>query len=286
MEQLEGRCAFITGGASGIGYAMAKAFAAAGMKVVIADVEEGPLQAAVASLREHNADVLGIRLDVRDRPAMEAAAQEAQDAFGPVHLLCNNAGVGAGGPLHETTYGDWDWTLGVNLDGVVNGLQAFLPRMVAHGEGGHVVNTASMAGIAGFGGMGPYNASKFAVVGLSEALAQDVAEQGIGVSVLCPGFVRTNIFDSARNRPEDLPGRTVDGATEAEREAFQQEALKDALQPDDVAEQVLESVRSGRFWIFTHPEYREYVRRKMESMLESFPPLQPGREPVIPGSGG
>jgi NAD(P)-dependent dehydrogenase (short-subunit alcohol dehydrogenase family) len=284
MEQLEGRCAFITGGASGIGFAMAKAFAAAGMKVAIADVEDGPLQAAVDTLKEHNADVIGIRLDVRDRAAMEAAAKQVTETFGNVHLLCNNAGVGAGGPLHETTYGDWDWTLGVNVDGVVNGLQAFLPAMAAHGEGGHVVNTASMAGIAGFGGMGPYNASKFAVVGMSEALAQDVAEKGIGVSVLCPGFVRTNIFESERNRPEDMPGREVTGLTEEERQAFLDQALKDALEPDDVAEMVLEAVRGGKFWIFTHPEYRELVRMKMQSMVDAFPEPVPGREMVIPGA--
>ena len=280
MEQLEGRTAFITGGASGIGFAMAKAFAAAGMKVAIADVEPDALETAVAKLKERNADVLGIRLDVRDRNAMEAAAAAVTAAFGPVHLLCNNAGVGAGGPMHETTYGDWDWTLGVNLNGVVNGMQAFLPGMVAHGEGGHVVNTASMAGIAGFGGMGPYNASKFAVVGISEALAQDVAHADIGVSVLCPGFVKTNIFDSERNRPEDLPGRPR--APSAEDQARLADILATAISPDQVAEQVMEAVRQKQFWIFTHPEFAELLQMKMQAMLAAFPPLPEGVEPILP----
>ncbi len=280
MDKFEGRTAFITGGASGIGFAMARAFAAAGMKVAIADVEREALNAAVAKLKEGNADVLGICLDVRDRDAMEAAAATVTEAFGPVHVLCNNAGIGAGGPMHETTYGDWDWTLGVNLNGVVNGLQAFLPGMVAHGEGGHVVNTASMAGIAGFGGMGPYNASKFAVVGISEALAQDVAHANIGVSVLCPGFVKTNIFTSSRNRPADLPGREY--TPSAEDEARLAEILETALSPEQVAEQVLEAVRQKQFWIFTHPQFAQVVEMKMQSMLAAFPPMPEGMEPIIP----
>jgi len=281
MEKLEGRTAFITGGAGGIGLAMAKAFAGAGMKVAIADVEDDTLQAAVALLKESNADVMGIRLDVRDRDAMEAAAKEVTEAFGPVHLLCNNAGVGAGGPMHETTYGDWDWTLGVNLNGVVNGMQAFLPAMVAHGEGGHVVNTASMAGVFGAGGMGPYNASKFAVVGISESLAQDVAHADIGVSVLCPGFVKTSIFDSERNRPEDMPRRKSTMSDE-ERAAMAAKAMAGAIEPDAVAEQVLEAVRANQFWIFTHPEYVELMKMKMQNMIAAFPPLPEGVEPVMP----
>ena len=280
MEQLEGRTAFITGGASGIGFAMAKAFAAAGMKVAIADVEQDALDAAVAKLKAGNADVLGICLDVRDRDAMEAAAATVTKAFGPVHLLCNNAGIGAGGPMHETTYGDWDWTLGVNLNGVVNGMQAFLPGMVAHGEGGHVVNTASMAGIAGFGGMGPYNASKFAVVGISEALAQDVAHANIGVSVLCPGVVQTNIFNSQRNRPEDMPGR--ERKLSPEDEARLAEIIAKGISPDQVAEQVVEALRQKQFWIFTHPEYAQLVQMKMQAMVAAFPPLPEGVEPLMP----
>lgn len=271
MRDLEGRTAFIIGGASGIGLAMAKGFAAAGMNVAIADVEAEALAAALAELGSGNVRVMGIRLDVRDREAMDAAAAQVTETFGPVQLLCNNAGVGAGGPLQETAHGDWDWTLGVNLQGVINGLQSFLPGMVAHGQGGHVVNTASMAGVMGVAGMGVYNASKFAVVGLSEALAQDVAESGIGVSVLCPGFVKTRIFDSERNRPQDLQGTRRERT--AEDEARLDEILATAISPGQVAEQVLESVREGRFWIFTHPEFARIVQLKMQSMLDAFPPL-------------
>ena len=280
MQEFEGRTAFITGGASGIGLAMAKGFAAAGMNVAIADVEAAALDAAVAELGGGNARVMGIRLDVRDREAMDAAAAQVTEALGPVHLLCNNAGVGAGGPLHETSHADWDWTLGVNVQGVVNGLQSFLPGMVAHGQGGHVVNTASMAGVIGVAGMGVYNASKFAVVGISEALIQDLAGSGIGVSVLCPGFVKTNIFDSERNRPADLQGPPR--ARTAEDEARLEEILATAISPEQVAEQVLESVRDGSFWIFTHPEFAQIVQLKMQSMLDAFPPMPEGAAPWQP----
>ena len=280
MQEFEGRTAVITGGASGIGLAMAKGFAAAGMNVTIADVEAAALDAAVAELGGGNARVMGIRLDVRDREAMDAAAAQVTEALGPVHLLCNNAGVGAGGPLHETSHADWDWTLGVNVQGVVNGLQSFLPGMVAHGQGGHVVNTASMAGVIGVAGMGVYNASKFAVVGISEALIQDLAGSGIGVSVLCPGFVKTNIFDSERNRPADLQGPPRERT--AEDEARLNEILATAISPEQVAEQVLESVHDGSFWIFTHPEFAQVVQLKMQSMLDAFPAMPEGAAPWQP----
>ena len=270
MREFEGRTAFVTGGASGIGLALARACAAAGMKLAIADVEAPALAAAVEELRGANAAVLGIELDVRDRTAMADAARQVEERFGPVHLLCNNAGVGAGGPLQEASWADWDWTLGVNLEGVVNGLQAFLPGMVAHGQGGHVVNTASMAGIVGVAGMGIYNASKFAVVGLSEALLQDLAATGIGVSVLCPGFVRTRIFDSERNRPDEYarPPRT---RTEEDETRLAQ-ILDQALAPVQVAELVLDAVREERFWIFTHPEFEDVIRAKCELMTAAFRP--------------
>ncbi|MEE4362223.1 MAG: SDR family NAD(P)-dependent oxidoreductase [Pseudomonadales bacterium] len=268
MQEFEGRTAFITGGASGIGLAMARSFAAAGMRVAIADVEAPALAAAVASLRASNADVLGIELDVRDRLAMDAAARQVTDHFGAVHVLCNNAGVGAGGPLQDATHADWDWTLGVNLQGVINGLQSFLPGMIAHGEGGHVVNTASMAGLLGVGGMGIYNASKFAVVGLSESLIQDLVGTGVGVSVLCPGFVRTNIFDSTRNRPDELAG--APRTRSEEDEARVEEIIARAIEPQQVAEQVLEAVRTEQFWIFTHPEFADVVKAKMGMMAAAF----------------
>lgn len=269
MQDFEGRCAFITGGASGIGLAMARRFAAEGMRIVVADVEEAALEAAVAELKGRNADVLGIHLDVRDREAWARAAEEVAETFGPVHVLCNNAGVGAGGPAQEQTFKDWDWTLGVNLDGVVNGLQTFLGKMVEHGEPAHIVNTASMAGIFGAPGMSTYCGSKFAVVGISESMAADLAGTAVKVSVLCPAFVRTNIFESQRNRPEEL-----ENDAPAERTAEQEEIMKNlmetAIPAEHVAECVLDAVRSERFWIFTHPELEDAVRMRSEAMLAAF----------------
>ena len=283
MEHLEGRTAFITGGASGLGFAMAKAFAGAGMKIAIADVEDGALEKAVVALKEANADVIGIKLDVRDRDAMDAAAAETKAAFGNVHLLVNNAGIGAGGPVQDMTHDDWDWSIGVNLNGVVNGVQSFLKDMIAHGEGGHVVNTASMAGIFGAPGMGPYAATKFAVVGLSESMNADLAETNVGVSVLCPAFVKTNIFDSARNRPAELAD-TVERERTPEMEAMAEEIMRTAQEPDDVAQRVLEAVREERFWIFTHGELKDMVRMRSEMLLGEFPEPAPGAVPVMPPS--
>ena len=283
MDHLEGRTAFITGGASGLGFAMAKAFAGAGMKIAIADVEDGALEKAVAALKEANADVIGIKLDVRDREAMDAAAAETKAAFGNVHLLVNNAGIGAGGPVQDMTHDDWDWTIGVNLNGVVNGVQSFLKDMIAHGEGGHVVNTASMAGIFGAPGMSAYCATKFAVVGMSESMNADLAETNVGVSVLCPAFVKTNIFDSARNRPAELAD-TVERERTPEMEAMAEEIMRTAQEPDDVAQRVLEAVREERFWIFTHGELKDMVRMRGEMLLGEFPEPAPGAVPVVPPS--
>ena len=283
MDHLEGRTAFITGGASGLGFAMAKAFAGAGMKIAIADVEDGALEKAVAALKEANADVIGIKLDVRDREAMDAAAAETKAAFGNVHLLVNNAGIGAGGPVQDMTHDDWDWTIGVNLNGVVNGVQSFLKDMIAHGEGGHVVNTASMAGIFGAPGMSAYCATKFAVVGMSESMNADLAETNVSVSVLCPAFVKTNIFDSARNRPAELAD-TVERERTPEMEAMAEEIMRTAQEPDDVAQRVLDAVREERFWIFTHGELKDMVRMRSDMLLGEFPEPAPGAVPVMPPS--
>ncbi|MEE4299329.1 MAG: SDR family NAD(P)-dependent oxidoreductase [Pseudomonadales bacterium] len=277
MKDFEGRTAFITGGASGIGLAMARRFAAEGMRIVVADVEEAVLDAAVEDLKGRNADVLGICLDVRDRDAWARAAEQVAGTFGPVHVLCNNAGVGAGGPVQEQSFKDWDWTLGVNLDGVVNGLQTFVAKMVEQGEPAHVVNTASMAGVFGAPGMSIYCGSKFAVVGISESMAADLVDTPVNVSVLCPGFVRTNIFESQRNRPDELRNDTPAERTE-EQERMLSGILDIAIPPEHVAECVLDAIREERFWIFTHPEFEEAMRARAENMLAAF-----GQGPKLAG---
>ena len=209
MQDLAGKVAFITGGASGIGLGLAKVFGAQGVKVMLADVRQEPLEVAVAQLRAAGITAEGMVVDVSDRAAMKAAAAATVAAFGKVHLLFNNAGISFFGPMDQAKDGDWDWMLGVNLYGVVNGVQAFLPHLKAHGEPCHIVNTASMAGLLVGPGMGLYSASKFAVVGLSNSLRLDLAPHGIGVSVLCPGFVRSNIHEAGKIRPAPSKRRTV-----------------------------------------------------------------------------
>lgn len=204
MKDVAGKVAFVTGGASGIGLAIVRAFTGAGMKVVIADIEQQAITTALQEFEASNADVIGVKVDVNDREEMEAAAKTTEEKFGKVHVLCNNAGIVLHGSIETMSYKDWDWAMNVNVQGVINGVQTFLPRLLAHGEGGHVVNTASMAGQFPVRGLGVYTTSKFAVVGLSEALRLDLTGKGVGVSVLCPGVVKTNIGDSLRNRPNEL----------------------------------------------------------------------------------
>jgi len=277
MEQVAGRTAFITGGASGMGLAMAHSFSAAGMKVAIADIEQRALDAALEQFTDTNVEVIGLRVDVTDRDALEQAAVETERAFGKVHVVCNNAGVAVGGTVDTMSYKDWDWVLGVNLDGVVNGIQTFLPRIRAHGEGGHVVNTASMAGHLAVPGLSVYNTSKFAVVGLSETMRVDLAPHGIGVSVLCPGVVRTNIFNSGRNRPDNLQAATDTASLvlsadvdDSERGARIQALLDDALDADVVGDMVLHAIQTDELYIFTHPGIEQAVQARAAEMAASF----------------
>jgi len=202
MRELAGKTAFVTGGASGIGLALGRAFAQAGMKVMLADIETEALAAAVKSLHNSGPDVRGVRCDVADPLSVEHAAEASYEAFGNVHVVCNNAGVAGGGGIDTISLDSWRWVLDVNLMGVLHGIRTFLPHIRAHGEGGHIVNTASMAGMDSGLGFSSYVASKFAVVGLSEGLATQLKPLGIGVTVLCPGYVRTRIGESGRNRPE------------------------------------------------------------------------------------
>src|ERR1700733_14306674 len=201
MRELVGRTAFVTGGASGIGLALGRAFAQAGMKVMLADIETDALAAAVETLRDSAPDISGVVCDVADPVSVERAARACHQAFGNVHVVCNNAGVAAAGGIDNISLDNWRWVLDVNLMGVLHGVRAFLPHIRAHGEGGHFVNTASMAGMNGGLGFSPYTAAKFAVVGMSEGLSEQLKPHGIGVSVLCPHFVRTRIGESGRNRP-------------------------------------------------------------------------------------
>ena len=202
MKNFAGKTAFVTGGASGIGYSMAEAFLREGMNVMLADIEEEALTKAAGSLSETNGQVRTLICDVAVRDAVNEAAERTISEFGNVHIVCNNAGVGAGGPMGEIEPADWDWTIAVDQWGVVYGIEAFLPHMKAHGEEGHIVNTASMAGMIGIPNMSPYCAAKFAVVAMSESLHAELAETNIGVSVLCPGFTRAD----ARGR-QNMVGR-------------------------------------------------------------------------------
>ena len=214
MRELAGKTAFVTGGASGIGFALGRAFAQAGMNVMLADIETDALAVAVENLHDVGPAVRGIACDVADPVSVEQAAKASFDAFGHVHVVCNNAGVGAPGGIDDISLDNWRWVLDVNLMGVLHGIRAFLPHIRAHGEGGHIVNTASMAGMLRARWLSPYAASKFAVVGLSEGLAVQLEPLGIGVSVLCPGFVRTAITESGRSRPERYgPAQTPDPAS-------------------------------------------------------------------------
>ena len=216
MQTLAGKTAFVTGGASGIGLALGRAFAEAGMKVMLADIEADALADAVKGLHNIGPDVRGVVCDVTDAASVEQAAKESFGAFGNVHIVCNNAGVAAGGGIDNISLDNWKWVLDVNLMGVLHGVRTFLPHMRAHNEGGHFVNTASMAGMMSGMGFSPYTASKFAVVAMSEGLASQLKPFGIGISVLCPGFVRTRIGESSRNRQEQYgPVETLDPASPA-----------------------------------------------------------------------
>ena len=273
MQDLAGKVAFITGGASGIGLGLAKVFGAQGVKVMLADVRQGPLDAAVAQLRAAGITAEGLVVDVADRAAMKAAAVATVAAFGKVHLLFNNAGISFFGPMDQAKEGDWDWMLGVNLYGVVNGVQAFLPHLKAHGEPCHIVNTASMAGLLVGPGMGLYSASKFAVVGLSNSLRLDLAPHGIGVSVLCPGFVRSNIHEAGKIRPAQYAD-TGYHVSEAEMARLDQ-VLAVGMDPVEVAEAVLPAVLENREWIFPHAEFQQELRDLFDRMLAALPNREP-----------
>jgi NAD(P)-dependent dehydrogenase (short-subunit alcohol dehydrogenase family) len=270
MKELRDKVAFITGGASGLGLGMAKAFGREGMKVVIADIEEAALSRAVVELRDSQVRAEGVLCDVASRGSLREAALKTIAAFGKVHVVCNNAGVAVGGPMASVAERDWDWIIDVNLMGVVYGTEVFAPLIESHGEGGHFVNTASMAGMLGIANMEPYCATKFAVVAMSEGWAAQLAAKNIGVSVLCPGFVQTRIFESHRNKPSRYGAQeSVQvgvGDTREQAAALVQAGIPVA----PVANRVVEAVKDNDLYVFTHPEFRVAVEARFNNILAAF----------------
>ena len=274
MRNLAGKTAFVTGGASGIGLALGRAFAEAGMNVMLADIETDALATAVKTLQGVGPDACGIVCDVADPISVTCAAKATFGAFGNVHVVCNHAGVAGGGGIDDISLDTWRWVLDVNLMGVLHGIHAFLPHIRAHGEGGHIVNSASMAGLNSGMGFSPYAASKFAVVNMSEGLAKQLAPVGIGVSVLCPGFVRTSISVSGRNRPERYgPARAPNPASPAGKLAARLAELgQSGLDPSDVAAQVLDAIREDELYVFTHTgaDWRAELEERFATILAAM----------------
>jgi NAD(P)-dependent dehydrogenase (short-subunit alcohol dehydrogenase family) len=274
MKQLDGKVAAVTGAASGLGKAMALAFAAEGMDVALADVDEAGLKAVEEEVRSRKAKAFSMRVDVSKSDQVEAFAERTVAGLGGVHLVCNNAGVALTGAVWENSALDWEWILGVNLRGVANGVRAFVPRLLAQDEG-HVVNTASVAGLISPPGMGAYCVSKHAVVALSEALHHDLHERGsrVGVSVLCPAYVPTGIADSDRNRPKDLGI-----SRKTEKDAMLRKAVSSGKKSaQEVARAVIAAVKEERFYILTHPAITGAIRARMEDILEQRAPRDPMR---------
>jgi NAD(P)-dependent dehydrogenase (short-subunit alcohol dehydrogenase family) len=271
MKDVQGRVAVVTGAASGIGRGMCEAFIEAGMRVVLADVERQALERTTQTLREAGADVHAVVTDVSKPEQVEALADETLRHYGAVHVVCNNAGVGTETmPSWSGTLDDWNWVLGVNLMGVIYGVRTFLPILINQGAGGHIVNTASLAGLVSGGGTS-YAVSKFGVVALSEGVYLELKQGGYrpSISVLCPGFVSTNILASARNRPPDLSdtaGPMTGPIADVFREWFA-EQVKQGMSPRKVGDQVLAAIREDRFYILTHPDWNPQIEHRMKTIL-------------------
>lgn len=278
MTEFESKVAVITGAASGIGRGLADRCAREGMKVVLADIEEAPLATAETELKTAGATVLAVPTDVSKRGDVERLAHRALDAFGQVHLLFNNAGVGAGGSPWEATWNDWEWVIGVNLWGVIHGVKVFTPLMLAQNTACHIVNTSSSAGLIVGGFSAPYSVTKHAVVALSESLylALEQARSLVKVSVLCPGLVRTNIDKGERNRPAELHNKPVPMTPQrqAALAAFKA-AVAASMPPDQVAGMVFDAIRKEQFYILTHPEWTEVIQLRTDKLLRLENPQSP-----------
>ena len=266
MIEFAGRTAFVTGGANGIGIGLVRALLAEGCKVAIADIRQDAIEKALKTL--DNQSVMGVQVDVSSRDAMEKAADVVEAKFGPVSLLFNNAGINLFQTIEESSYSDWDWVMGVNLHGPINGVMTFVPRMIAAGNGGYIVNTASMAGWLASGAPGIYNTTKFAVRGMSESLRYSLAPHGIGVSILCPGLVKSYIYASDDVRPKEL----LDGAKPVDTANVQRlaEFHEFGMEPDVIAARVLDGMRENRTYIFSHPEFKDEVAELFQEYLADF----------------
>ena len=280
MKDFHGKVAFITGGASGLGLGLAKVFSEAGCKVVIADVRQGALDEALAYFRGRNAAVHGIRLDITDRAAYAAAADEVERAYGSApQLLFNNAGVNTFGPTEKSTYEDWDWLIGVDFWGVVNGMQTFVPRMIASGQEGHIVNTSSMGGFQGSTAAAIYSAAKAAVNNLSESYRLSLEKYGIGVTVCCPANIKTNIAEATRIRPEHLKNT---GYLVNEQSI---ESLKSihvhGMEPEVLAGHIKAAVEANQAYCIPYPEVKEELEKHFKAILDAIPPMETDPEGAV-----
>jgi NAD(P)-dependent dehydrogenase (short-subunit alcohol dehydrogenase family) len=272
MRDFRGKTAFITGGASGIGLGLAQTFAAAGMNIVLADIEEPILAAAVDNLKEQQARVVGVACDVAEPQSYARAAERAFASFGKIHLLCNNAGVARTGPIWEIAETDWEWTIGVNLMGMIHGLQIFVPHMKAHGEPSHIVSTSSMAGMRSSVAGGPYTATKYAMVGLSEQLAKELAGGNIGVSVFCPNNIRSNMPNNGRNRPARFGG-AIDAKTDpraAEHVSTMMDRNRGGMDPREAGLRVKHGIENDQLFIFSHADEKPVIEDRFDRILAAM----------------